>query len=345
MLNRKTKGEKGVSLVELIVTIAILAILTSVAIISYTVFIKRAKTSKAEQELTQVYNLIYMQADQQTIEIGQNENFETALYVTTSGNKIVLMFNDVPTKPISSEDWDYNDINNWQFEDNWNELLRDLIDEVTGDIKMFSGLFELDPEEPIVEVVAGGQIGVIELRNITYILEKDESLRSRKELLVTTINDVETITRFLSDLERTEGKLVPPGRVFNEGEVEELVFEVWFVWTAAAGFVLSDELKGDLIVDYHIYLESDTLNVEELIAANNSINGNGNFSNRLFAIEIIKNPTLTTDYPDFLTVKVKFNREPYNHYEYNLIQTNNIKIEFTIKIEDIRLVKDSVNDD
>ena len=140
---KKTHKQKGVSLVELLVVMAILAILLSIAIVSYTMFIRRAKTSKAEQELIQVYNLIYMMASENTIQIGQNEHLETALYVTTSGNKIVLMYNDKPTEMYPSSEWDYENILHWEHEDHWNFLLRELIHEVTGDIKMFSGLLNL----------------------------------------------------------------------------------------------------------------------------------------------------------------------------------------------------------
>ena len=66
---KKTHKQKGVSLVELLVVMAILVILAAVAIVSYTMFIRRAKTSKAEQELIQVYNLIYMMASENTIQI------------------------------------------------------------------------------------------------------------------------------------------------------------------------------------------------------------------------------------------------------------------------------------
>lgn len=344
---KKTHKQKGVSLVELLVVMAILAILLSIAIVGYTVFIRRAKTSKAEQELIQVYNLIYMMASENTIQIGQNEHLETALYVTTSGNKIVLMYNDKPTERYS--EWDYEDIHHWEHEDNWNELLRDLIDEVTGDIGMFSGLFELDPtENTAIRNEVHGQIEVVENRNITYILENNEELRSKKELIVTTINDVETITKYLSDLEARAGKLVPKGRVVDDStETEMIEYEVWYVWTAGAGYVLGERLTGNIELDYEVLIESSTLNAEELEAAYKLINGLDDEGNvipgeRLFKIELIYHTgTTETDFPDVITIRLSFNREPKNKYEYDLIQNNIVKLQLTLKIRNIELVEET----
>ncbi len=343
---KKTHKQKGVSLVELLVVMAILAILASVAIVSYTMFIRRAKTSKAEQELIQVYNLIYMEAHEKTIEIGQNNNFKTSLFVTTSGNKIVLMFNDVPTKTLGS-DFEFNNIDHWTNEDHWNDLLRELIDEVTGDIGMFSGLFELNPKEDTAIISeVHGQVEVVENRNITYILENNEELRSKKELIVTTINDVETITKYLSDLEAQAGKLVPKGRVVDAStEADEIEYEVWYVWTAGAGYVLGERLTGNIELDYEVLIESSTLNAEELEAAYKLINGLDDEGNvipgeRLFKIETVNHTgTTMTDFPDVITIRLSFNREPKNKYEYDLIQNNIVKLQLTLKIKNIELVE------
>ncbi len=344
---KKTHKQKGVSLVELLVVMAILAILLAIAIVGYTMFIRRAKTSKAEQELIQVYNLIYMMASENTIQIDQNEHLETALYVTTSGNKIVLMYNDKPTDMYSSSEWDYENILHWEHEDCWNFLLRELIDEVTGDIGMFSGLFELNPTEntAIISEVHG-QVEVVENRNITYILENNEELRSKKELIITTINDVETITKYLSDLEAQAGKLVPTGRVVDAStEAEMIEYEVWYVWTAGAGYVLGERLTGNIELDYEVLIESSTLNAEELAAAYKLINGLDDEGNvipgeRLFKIEIVNHTgTTMTDFPDVITIRLSFNREPKNKYEYDLIQNNIVKLQLTLKISNIELVE------
>jgi prepilin-type N-terminal cleavage/methylation domain-containing protein len=344
---KKTHKQKGVSLVELLVVMAILSILAAIAIVSYTMFIRRAKTSKAEQELIQVYNLIYMMASENTIQIGQNEHLETALYVTTSGNKIVLMYNDKPTEMYSSGEWDYENILHWEHEDYWNVLLRELIDEVTGDIGMFSGLFELNPTEKTAIISeVHGQVEVVENRNITYILENNEELRSKKELIVTTINDVETITKYLSDLEAQAGKLVPTDRVVDAStETEMIEYEVWYVWTAGAGYVLGERLTGNIELDYEVLIESSTLNAEELAAAYKLINGLDDEGNvipveRLFTIEIVNHTgTTMTDFPDVITIRLSFNREPKNKYEYDLIQNNIVKLQLTLKIRNIELVE------
>lgn len=337
---KKTHKQKGVSLVELLVVMAILVILAAVAIVSYTMFIRRAKTSKAEQELIQVYNLIYMMASENTIQIGQNEHLETALYVTTSGNKIVLMYNDKPTEMYS--EWDYENPLHWEHEDYWNFLLRELIDEVTGDIGMFSGLFELNPTEKTAIISeVHGQVEVVENRNITYILENNEELRSKKELIVTTINDVETITKYLSDLEAQAGKLVPKGRVVDAStEAEMIEYEVWYVWTAGAGYVLGERLTGNIELDYEVLIESSTLNAEELAAAYKLINGLDDEGERLFTIETVNHTgTTMTDFPDVITIRLSFNREPKNKYEYDLIQNNIVKLQLTLKITNIELVE------
>lgn len=346
---KKTHKQKGVSLVELLVVMAILAILLSIAIVGYTMFIRRAKTSKAEQELIQVYNLIYMEAHEKTIEIGTNSAGEVALFVTTSGNKIVLMFNDLPSKftDYGSDGFDFNNIDHWENEDLWNDLLEDLINTVTGDIGMFSGLFELNPTEntAIISEVHG-QVEVVENRNITYILENNEELRSKKELIVTTINDVETITKYLSDLEAQAGKLVPEGRVVDAStETEMIEYEVWYVWTAGAGYVLGERLTGNIELDYEVLIESSTLNAEELAAAYKLINGLDDEGNvipgeRLFKIETVNHTgTTMTDFPDVITIRLSFNREPKNKYEYDLIQNNTVKLQLTLKITNIGLVE------
>lgn len=340
------KSEKGVSLVELIVVIAIIAIISSIAIVSYTMFIRRAKTIKADQELIQVYNLIYMEADQNGIEVGTNGNGDTALYVSTSGNKIVLIYNDAPQ--LSPEtDWDINDIANWQDEENWNELLRDLIDKVTNDIEMFSGKFELDPEEETALFNSEiGEVEVVSVRNLTYILENNENLRSRKEIIITTLKDVETVTRFLSDLEASRGNLVPEGRV-REGfdDVEELYFELWFVWTAAAGFVKHEEFSGDLEIVYNISIENSSKTAQELEEINERLRGEPE-GEPLFKIETTHDDyKITSDYPDVVEAKIWFNREPFDKDEYDLLQDEKtkIKITFTINITNVH-IKSSVND-
>lgn len=357
----KKENQKGVSLVELIVVMAILAILAGVAFIGYTAFIKRAKVLKAEQELIQVYNLIYMSANERTIEIGQNKSLATSLFVTTDKNKIVLMFNDLPSEltDYGSDGFDFNNINHWENEDLWNELLRDLIDEVTGDIKMFSGRFELDPVEKTAESLENGQVAIIEKRNITYILENNEELRQKKELVVMTVNDVETITEFLRDLETTRGVLVPEGRANkDENEVEEISYELWFIWTAAGSMIKNDnnaffdDLEGTLNFSYNIILENPNLTAEELLAANRLINGitlnedGSEFylpSRELFKINVeyedIDNK-ITTNFATYLTFKLSFNREPFNKEEYMLIQEGNIKLEFIINITDISLLQE-----
>lgn len=341
------KREKGASLVELIVVIAIIAIISSIAIVSYTMFIKRAKIIKAEQELIQVYNLIYMEADQNGFEIGTNSNGDTALYVSTSGNKIVLIYNDSP-QMYPEDNWDIDDILNWQDEEKWNNLLRDLIDVATDDIGMFSGKFELDPKEDIAIFNSErNEVEVVSIRNLTYILENKEDLRSRKEIIVTTLKDVETTTRFLSDLEASRGNLVPKGRI-RDGfdDVEELNFELWFVWTAAAGFVKHEEFSGTLDVTYQIYLENTSKTAEELETINQKLKGEEEDGVPLFMIQMTHSDNkIISDYPDVIEAKIWFNREPFDRDEYDLLQDEKtkIKIIFTINITDVR-IKSGDND-
>jgi hypothetical protein len=255
------------------------------------------------------------------------------------------MYNDKPTEMYS--EWDYENPLHWEHEDYWNFLLRELIDEVTGDIGMFSGLFELNPTEKTAIISeVHGQVEVVENRNITYILENNEELRSKKELIVTTINDVETITKYLSDLEAQAGKLVPEGRVVDAStETEMIEYEVWYVWTAGAGYVLGERLTGNIELDYEFLIESSTLNAEELAAAYKLINGlddEGNVipAERLFKIETVNHTgTTMTDFPDVITIRLSFNREPKNKYEYDLIQNYIVKLQLTLKITNIGLVE------
>lgn len=342
-----SKRQKGASLVELIVVIAIIAIISSIAIVSYTMFIRRAKSIKADQELIQVYNLIYMEADQNGFEIGKNVHGDTALYVSTSGNKIVLIYNDAPQ--LSPEaNWNINDINNWDDEENWNILLRELIDVATDDIRMFSGKFELDPAEEtaIVDSVTG-EVTVVSTRNITYILENNEELRSKKELVVTTLKDVETTIRFLSDLESSSGKLVPKGAI-REGfdDVEVLNFELWFVWTAAAGFVKHEEFSGTLEISYEIFIENTSKTDAELEIINQKFKGEDVDGSPLFTIELTHlDNKIVSDYPDVVEAKISFNREPDDKDEYDLLQDEKtkIKIIFTLNITDVH-IKSGDND-
>ena len=129
---------------------------------------------------------------------------------------------------------------------------------------MFSGHFELNPTEntAIISEVHD-KVEVVENRNITYILENNEELRSKKELIVTTINDVETITKYLSDLEAQAGKLVPKGRVVDAStEAEMIEYEVWYVWTAGAGYVLGERLTGNIELVRSFNRKGSTLNAE-----------------------------------------------------------------------------------
>ena len=212
---------------------------------------------------------------------------------------------------------------------------------------MFSGHFELNPTEKTAIISeVHGQVEVVENRNITYILENNEELRSKKELIVTTINDVETITKYLSDLEAQAGKLVPTDRVVDAStETDEIEYEVWYVWTAGAGYVLGERLTGNIELDYEVLIESSTLNAEELAAAYKLINGLDDEGNvipveRLFKIETVNHTgTTMTDFPDVITIRLSFNREPKNKYEYDLIQNNIVKLQLTLKIKDIGLVE------
>lgn len=51
-------NKKGFTLVELLVVIAILAILSSVAVVGYTAFVKKAEKSNAETELYQIVTYV-----------------------------------------------------------------------------------------------------------------------------------------------------------------------------------------------------------------------------------------------------------------------------------------------
>lgn len=349
MFKRNLNKQKGSSLVELIVVMTIIGIIMSIAIVSYTVFIKNAKRVKVDQELTQVYNLIYMEANQFGVEIGRNNNNppSPALYVTTSGNKIVLIFNDAPSKGLD-EQWQWHDIKNWEDESNWNKLINDLINDVTGDINMFSGRFELDPTEDTAEEYILGEgdkkVDIIQKRNLTYILENDEELRSKKELIVTTLKDVETVTRFLSDLETdNNGNLVPKGRKVKHDDIDEIKFELWFVWTAAAGYVKYEEFIGDLVIEFdiRIFKEGVSNDDPEIIAANNIIN---NKEDPIFEITFeheghVGKNKITSDYPEMIEVTLSFKREPHNQQEYNLIKNSQLELVFTINIENVSIYK------
>lgn len=338
MFKRNLDKQKGSSLVELIVVMTIIGIIMSIAIVGYTVFIKNAKKVKSDQELTQVYNLIYMEANQNGIEVGRNTNGNPSLYVSTSSNKIVFIFNDAPNTNLE-EGWDMEDLDNWKDEANWNKLINDLIHEVTGDINMFAGRFELDPKEDTAEIVKYNddleEIRIVSKRHLTYILENDEELRSKKEVIVTTLRDVETITRILNDLETDQSKkLVPPGRVNSANDVTQVDFEIWVVWSAASGFVKTDEFEGILDVSFEVRLKNDALNEQELIEANNLIN-----EEALFKIEFdFKDGNqIVSDHPEVIDVSIMFNREPKNKEEYDLIKNSQLELIFTISIGNVKI--------
>ena len=78
--------KKGFTLVELLVVIAILAILSTVAVVGYTSFIKKADDSKASTELAQVKAYIeaeFMDDNKWTFTVGEGEDAVT--YTVTKG--------------------------------------------------------------------------------------------------------------------------------------------------------------------------------------------------------------------------------------------------------------------
>lgn len=56
------KLKKGFTLVELIVVMAIIAILSTVAVVSYSVFIEKANQSRVDSELSQIANVLRAEA-------------------------------------------------------------------------------------------------------------------------------------------------------------------------------------------------------------------------------------------------------------------------------------------
>lgn len=86
---------KGFTLVELIVVIAIVAILASISAVGYSQFVSSAKNSTANNELNQVYNVIYSDAARP----GEIKEYA----VTTDGSKLKFLFSGFTKEEIKDQ--------------------------------------------------------------------------------------------------------------------------------------------------------------------------------------------------------------------------------------------------
>lgn len=86
---------KGFTLVELIVVIAIVAILAAISMASYSRFVDAAKNSTANNELNQVYNVIYIDAAKPE----ELSEFKTS----TEGGKLKFLFDGLTNEEIKDQ--------------------------------------------------------------------------------------------------------------------------------------------------------------------------------------------------------------------------------------------------
>lgn len=86
---------KGFTLVELIVVIAIVTILAAISMASYSRFVDAAKNSTVNNELNQVYNVIYIDAAKPE----ELSEFKTS----TEGGKLKFLFGGLTNEEIKDQ--------------------------------------------------------------------------------------------------------------------------------------------------------------------------------------------------------------------------------------------------